>query len=101
MRGFFCTQEVSAEHMVSDIQMNAEPVGAVKPVASAKAVGEIAVAGKVSVARASYQVKIGVKGPFVTDKYLARQQVVANRQVVIGKFAFVIAEQTRRTWRIS
>src|SRR5262249_53442796 len=76
-------EEVGVEHPVLHSQRDRQPVGWQHAVTRAEIQRQPVVAGELHAANAAQQVKATVHGELATKKYLARQEVVAQREAVI------------------
>src|SRR5579864_604636 len=92
-------QQVRPEHAILNLDVNREPVGGHHPVAAPEVHGEAVVARELRRANATDKIEGARHGVTPTEEGLAREQVVAQRDVIVrevplswGKQLYIAAE---------
>ena len=86
-------EQVRLEYVVAHVDAQRQPVGGRHPIAEAAADGEALVAGEVGAARARDEIQPAAERVFAPHERFARQNVVADRQVVVAELAIVVGQQ--------
>src|SRR5882757_11368076 len=80
---FRAAGQIGLEHVISDVQVHGKPVSYQKAVTDPKIERKLVLLSKFHVAHADRHIQRRIEGMPTADKYLTRQHVVAQVQVVI------------------
>src|SRR5882724_2819934 len=86
-------QQVSAEHAILHLDVDREPVRGQHPVAAAEVHREVIVACELGAADATQKIEGARHGAAPTDEGLAREQVVAQGDVVVREASLIVRKQ--------
>ncbi len=84
MNRFFLAKQVDVEEMVAKINVQGHGIGQQEAVAGTEIDGEAVIACKARRAEPGNDVEIGVIGARLADKYLARQNIVTEVQIIVS-----------------
>src|SRR5258708_16939296 len=89
---FHAARQIGLEHMVSDVQVQGQPVGDEQPIADAEIDRELVLFSKFHIAHAHRHIQCRIEGMPTAEEYLPRQHVVAQVDVVIREASPSVAE---------
>src|SRR5262245_25053556 len=84
---FVAAQQVRSKNVSSEVQVQGQPIGSQHPGANTKVDRELVFLRETRAANASDQVERRVHGGLAAEEDLARQEVVAEGDVVVGEIA--------------